>query len=53
MVDVLELALVFELAVFINSFLKRLELEAIFPDEELKHHADVQFVLDIELLVYL
>jgi hypothetical protein len=53
MIDVLELTLVLELAIFINSFLEWLELETVLPDEELKYHADVQLVLQVERLIYL
>jgi hypothetical protein len=53
MVDILELALVLEFSFFVNSFLKWLELEAILPDEELEYHANIQFVLQVVLLINL
>jgi hypothetical protein len=38
-IEILELTLVFERTVLVDSFLEWLELEAIFPDKELEDHA--------------
>ena len=50
-VDVLELTLVFEVPILIDSFLEWLELKAVLPDEKLEDHANAQLVLMIDGLI--